>query len=120
MVIERVVPAHPTATTHLLFRKSFWGHKTTIPALTKVFTDVFDSGVQIIRAGMLIDNHAIRSLARALGTREYGPLPKATIRGGEPIDVVGLMLTREDFNNYALVLLCYKNPEPQKGQRSSW
>lgn len=101
VVIERVVPAHPTATAHLLFRKSFWGHTTTIPALTKVFTDVFDTGVQIIRSEIFADNNAMRSLARALGAREYGPLPKATIRRGEAIDILGLMLTREDFSNHA-------------------
>ena len=107
VVIERVAPDHPTAIAHLLFRKSFWGHKTTIPALTKVFTDVFDSGVVNLRSEVFADNRAIISLITKLGGIRYGlpllergkalaaPLPQATIRGGELIDVVGLLLTRE-------------------------
>ena len=62
-----------TSNAHCVFKKgetrteSFFGHKTTIPALTQIATDLFAVGVP--RIGMLVfrSNRALQSLIKALG-----------------------------------------------------
>ena len=62
-----------TGNAHCVFKKgegrhdSFFGHKTTVPALSLAFDEMFSIGVQ--RIGMLVfqSNRAVQSLIKALG-----------------------------------------------------
>jgi RimJ/RimL family protein N-acetyltransferase len=86
--------------THVVFRKSFWGPTTTLTALHAVYRQVFDSGITKICGVVFKDNHAVRALARRGGGREEGVLTGQTMRGGKPVDMVMLGMTREEFEFY--------------------
>lgn len=56
-----------------IFKKSFWGHATTKPALNQALAQIFDSQAQdTIFFEPLERNHGIRFLVQAVGAKEIG------------------------------------------------
>lgn len=98
-----MITYEPTApgvgTTHALFRKDYWGHDITVPALSTVYAGLFERGVRKIIGAPFRDNRAIVELGRKLGARVEGRLRAQTMRGGKPVDVVLLGLLKEDFDS---------------------
>ncbi len=86
-----------TGMSHALFRKDFWGKKTTHEALKLVYAEVFASGVNKIIGTPFRDNRAMISLAVAMGCKKEGVLREHTMRGGAFVDMVLLGLTKGDF-----------------------
>jgi RimJ/RimL family protein N-acetyltransferase len=120
--VLRAHPKMPSAQMHIIFRKSFFGRETVVPVLRCACAKLFaEDGVLTIRSEVFADNAAIREFVREVGFREYGlrapawkremavrngrrprevdPIPNITLRDGEPVDVVGLALTAEDFDH---------------------
>ena len=95
MTSSRINPVCVDA--HCVFKRSFWGHATTVEALRQVFDEIFSSGVIKITATAFADNHALLGLVRKLGFQREGVLRQQTRRAGELIDVVVIGLTREGF-----------------------
>lgn len=90
--------------SHCVFKRSFWGHGTTVEALRLVARDIFSSGeTQKITAWAYHDNHALLGLVRKLGFQKEGTLRQQTRRAGEPVDVVMLGLTKQAFEPSAVV-----------------
>jgi RimJ/RimL family protein N-acetyltransferase len=85
------------ATSHCLFKKSFWGQETTLPALRQVYQQVFGAGFHKILSFVFRDNKQIIGLARKLGAAKEGVLRKQTLRRGKLVDMVALGLLQEDF-----------------------
>jgi len=99
ITFEQVNPV--TGISHLLFKRSFWGEATTIPAIATVYREIFESGIRKICSAAFRDNYAILELARKIGAREEGLLRQQTQRNGRMVDMTALGLLKEDF--YALV-----------------
>lgn len=99
VVIEPVNPVW--VNSHVLFKRSFWGRKVTLPALRAVYREVFDSGVQRISAAIFADNHQMRNLALDLGaveeTRRSQPMRNCTRRDGELVAMRIIALFPEEF-----------------------
>lgn len=76
------------AEAHCVFKKEFWGHSTTLPALRKVADGCFSSGVTKILMPVFADNNAIRSVCRALGGEEEAYFKRHMVRDGEFVDLV--------------------------------
>jgi len=85
--------------SHCLFKKSFWGQATTIPALSQVFTQIFSAGIERIEAIVFRDNSEIIGLTRKLGFRTEGMLRARTRRNDKLVDMVMIGLLKEDFEN---------------------
>jgi RimJ/RimL family protein N-acetyltransferase len=85
------------ADAHCVFKRSFWGHKTTVEALRLVFDEIFVGETRKITAWAYHDNHALLGLARKLGFQKEGVLRQQTRRDGEMVDVVLIGLTKEGF-----------------------
>lgn len=99
-----------TGNMHCIFRKgnrrdSFWGQKTTVPALTQVVEQLWSIGVA--RIGMMVptDNHAIQALIKRSGARReavisatFLPDGQTLSRGGVPMTMVQYGLYLEDWN----------------------
>jgi RimJ/RimL family protein N-acetyltransferase len=85
------------ATAHMLFKKSFFGMTTTIPATREVFAQVFARGVGRIESYVFEDNAAMVGLAKKLGAEKEGRLRERTIRKGRKIDLLILGLLAHDF-----------------------
>ena len=64
------------AESHCVFRKEFFGHQTTVPALKEVFGIVFADGVSKLATAIFSDNHAVAGLAKALGFQLEGTARK--------------------------------------------
>lgn len=91
-------PWSPVAgTSHCLFKRSFWGHRTTIPALQAVYAEIFAGGCEKILSLAFKDNANILGLARAIGGQKEGVLRKQTRRRGELVDMIAIGLLKEDF-----------------------
>ena len=73
---------------HCVFKKSFFGHRTTLPALEQVKELLFNEGVEKIQMQVFAHNNAVRSLIRKLGGVEEGRLRAHTRQQGSPIDVI--------------------------------
>ena len=82
---------------HCLFRKEFWGRKTTIPALRLVAEEIFSAGIERIEMRVFESNRAIRALIPLLGGREEGTLRHQTQSAGKPIDMVVFGLSADEF-----------------------
>jgi RimJ/RimL family protein N-acetyltransferase len=85
---------------HAIFSRSFWGSKTTVPAMSAAVAAVMDSGVRKISAIVFADNHAARGIYRRLGFRDEGILRAHTMRRGEMVDMAVCGLTREGWNEF--------------------
>jgi len=97
VTFERADARAPAGWTHALFKQAFFGWKTTIPALRLVYGELFGRGVETIRGEVFEKNSAMIALARRLGAKTYS-VPKATLKGGQAINLTGLVLTKERFH----------------------
>gem|GEM_PF-1272088 len=93
--VEQVSPIVVAA--HCLFKKSFYGHRTTIPALNQIAAKLFAAGFEKIQMPTFADNHAIRSLIKKLGGKQEGLLRRHTRRDGQPLDVVIFGLLKDEW-----------------------
>jgi RimJ/RimL family protein N-acetyltransferase len=85
------------ATAHVLFKKTFFGFDTTVPAARQVFDQVFRTGVGRIESYAFEDNSWILGMARKLGAVKEGTLRQRTLRKGRLIDLHVLGLLKDDF-----------------------
>jgi RimJ/RimL family protein N-acetyltransferase len=90
-------PVANVGVTHALFKRSFWGRRTTRTALMLVYQELFDSGIRKILGFPFKGNNAIIELGKSLGAKTEGVLREQTMRGGIPVDLVVLGLLKEDF-----------------------
>jgi RimJ/RimL family protein N-acetyltransferase len=91
-------PSGPVAgIIHTVFRKDFWGHETTYPALQKAVADIFGAGMQKMLAMCFADNYSVRGMAKKFGMQQEAHFHGMTIRGGKPVDMVVFGMTREEF-----------------------
>lgn len=75
------------AEAHCLFKRSFWGRRTVLPALNLVADGVFEAGVHKIIMPVFADNHAIRSVCKSLGGIQEAYYREHILRDGELIDM---------------------------------
>lgn len=80
---------------HCVFRKAFWGHKTTGPALAQVITDLLGVGVARIIMTVPVTNNAVAGLIQRLGGereadhhRVYLPDGQLLTKDGAPLALV--------------------------------
>lgn len=109
LITVRSITPH-LAEAHAIFRKSFFGHETTIPALRAVFDQVFQSGVSRIESNIFYDNDSMLALARKLGAQKEGTLRQRTIRNGRPVDMIIVGLLAVDFYKRQEKETCLKWP----------
>lgn len=93
-------------TSFAMFKRSFWGRATTDAALRAVYGGLFAEGaapprLQKIASVVFEDNHAMRDLSRRGGGKEEGLLREHAMRGGKPVNMVLIGMTRGDFENGA-------------------
>jgi len=93
--VDKVSPI--VASSHFLFKKSFWGSETTVAAVEQVFQEVFDTGIERIVSVVFRDNANVLGFARRLGFVTEGTLRKNTMRQGKLVDMVALGLLKADF-----------------------
>lgn len=96
VTVEPISPL--VVSSHCLFKKSFWGHETTLPALQQVFREVFGAGVHKVFSLVFSDNHQMIGLAKKLGFVREGVLRRQTLRNGKLIDQVALGLLATEFD----------------------
>jgi RimJ/RimL family protein N-acetyltransferase len=82
---------------HTVFRKDFWGHETTYPALNAAVEEIFGAGVDKLLAMSFADNHSVRGMAKRFGMAQEGLLRSMTRRRGQLVDMVVYGLTKEEF-----------------------
>lgn len=85
------------ASAHFLFKKSFWGSDTTLPAIRTVLGGVFEMGFEKITSIAFAENFQLLALVRKLGGMKEGHLRRNTMRKGKASDQMVLGLLREDF-----------------------
>lgn len=73
---------------HCVFKREFFGRKTTYPALYQMAEMTFEAGFQKISMQVFEDNDAIKCLLQQIGARREGTLKSHTLRQGSPVDVV--------------------------------
>ena len=98
---------------HCVFKRSFWGHDTTVEALRLVFEEIFAEGVVKITATAFHDNHALLGLVRKLGFQKEGVLRQQTRRNGEMVDVVLIGLTKAAFGQVSAGRPAARHAAPQ-------
>ena len=97
LIVVQAVNPH-LASAHCLFKKTFWGHETTLAAVQAVFLDWFtNTGVEKITSIAFADNHQILAMVRKLGGDKEGHLYKHTLRDGKPVDQMLLGIHKKDF-----------------------
>lgn len=84
---------------HAMFKREFWGHATTLPALRQACDQIFANDVRKLVALIFVDNGASINIAMSLGGVREGTLRAETIRNGEPVDVAIVGIHREAFKN---------------------
>jgi RimJ/RimL family protein N-acetyltransferase len=82
---------------HCVFKKDFFGHVTTIPALNSVAGQLFDAGIERITMQVFEHNHAIKSLIKQIGAKEEGTLREFTTQGGRPVNMVLYGLLKDEW-----------------------
>lgn len=97
VICERARPG--VWSSHLLFKKAFFGHSITLESVRQAYTQFFRDNLECRRIESLVfsDNSAIIGLARKLGARDEGTMREYTMRGGKPADMVSLGLLRSEF-----------------------
>ncbi len=83
------------AELHLLFKKTFWGRATTRTALWMVCAQIFAAGVDTIESTVPADAGAVLALVKTIGARREHIGQSS--RNGMPVDMIGLVLERNDF-----------------------
>lgn len=87
-------------TSHVLFKRSFWGSDTTMQAMRQVYDVAFDlPHIRKIWSLVFADNAQIIGLAKRMGFEIEGRMRHHTMRHGQPADMIALGLLREDFYN---------------------
>jgi RimJ/RimL family protein N-acetyltransferase len=81
---------------HLYFKRSMWG-RAPMPAMRQVLGQIFSGQTTKILTSVFEDNHAARGMFRKLGFENEGLFRSQTVRGGKPVGMVAVGLTREDF-----------------------
>lgn len=94
-----ITPVSPVLVeSHCLFKRTFWGHDTTLEALRQVYTQVFArGGIEKIFSVAFRDNAQLLGLARKLGAQKEGVLRRHTRRLGEMVDMIAIGLLKEEF-----------------------
>lgn len=87
---------------HCLFRKDFWGHQFTVPALRAVLQMVFAEGYERIVSFPFADNRQLLHLVRQVGGEKEGILRQQTLRNGKPTDVMAIGILKGDFEKCLL------------------
>lgn len=86
------------AEAHCIFKKEFFGHKTTIPALKLMAHMIFETGIQKIKMRTFADNYAIKSLLLNAGAHREGVFKNETKRNGELIDIAMFAFFASDLH----------------------
>jgi RimJ/RimL family protein N-acetyltransferase len=88
---------------HAIFDKgtgrdnSFFGRKTTVPAITAVAQKLFSIGVQQIIMLPFESNNALIALLLHIGAKKRALLYNAATQGGEPVNMVQMTLSPDDL-----------------------
>jgi hypothetical protein len=85
------------AVAHMLFKQSFFGYATTVPAGRMVFDAIFKSGIRRIEGTPFEENQSMIKLAYAFGFEREGTLRSRTMSKGRPRSMVMMGLLAEDF-----------------------
>ncbi|HLG99821.1 MAG TPA: GNAT family protein [Bryobacteraceae bacterium] len=96
-VIESSRLSPVLADLHCIFKRSFWGHETTVASLRMVCEELFADGVIKIMSTAFRSNHALIGIVKALGGSKEGLLAGQTLQNGKPVDAVILGLRKEDY-----------------------
>ena len=94
IIVEPQTPI--VATTHCIFKRTFWGTATTLPALAHVYREVFEKYHKIL-SFCFADNSQILGLARKLGAEKEGVLREQNLRNGKFVDMMAIGLLKQDF-----------------------
>lgn len=78
-------------------RDSFFGRKTTVPALTMAALQLFTIGIEQIVMTPFEDNAAILALLQYIGARKRALWFDAATRGGQPVNLVHLTLSPDSL-----------------------
>lgn len=84
---------------HVTFKKSFFGRKTTLPALIRVANKIFELGFKKISMLVFKSNSSVISLIKDLGAKREGLLKSHTLQNGELVDCLLFRLTKEELND---------------------
>jgi len=99
-VVKSILLGPGIADLHAIFKREFWGHKTTLAALRMVCEELFEPPeMRKLLVNAFHDNRPSISMACALGGLREGTLRGHTMRDGVPIDVVLIGIHREGFFN---------------------
>jgi RimJ/RimL family protein N-acetyltransferase len=93
-------PISPCAVSaHFIFKKSFWGSKTTIPACNQAIEHLFadDRGTLKISGLVFSHNHAVRGILTRLGFAVEGIFRDHTLQQGKPASVTVFGLTKKEW-----------------------
>lgn len=85
------------AEMHCIFRKEFWGHENTIPALEAVADQLIAEGIDKVTAGVAFDNHGLIALLRKLGATREGRLLGQLRRQGVPTELTIMAIHKEAY-----------------------
>lgn len=87
-------------TSHVVFKKQFWGQDCTLEGIAQVYEVAFElPRITKISSLVFADNAQIIGLAKRLGAEIEGRLRNHTMRGGQPVDMIALGLLKEDFHS---------------------
>jgi RimJ/RimL family protein N-acetyltransferase len=78
-------------TAHATFKKSFWGHGTTIPAIELALVEMFKN-CRKLSIPVFEGNKAMISLLMKIGAKREGLLEGHTVQNGQPANLVLLAL----------------------------
>lgn len=95
---QQVSPVVGTA--HATFKKTFWGHGTTIPALQMAFAEMFEI-VPKVSSPVFQANKAMLGLLAKMGARREGLLEGHTLQGGKPVNLVMVGCFKDSFGKVA-------------------
>lgn len=77
----------------LIFKKSFWGNKSCVPAIDNAMEQIWSQGFEAVLFDPLFRNSQIRYMLRQVGAREAGP--------GTNRDVEMMILTSGRWSEFA-------------------
>lgn len=83
-------------TAHCVFKKTFWGHATTMEALRQAFLHMFENCTKI-SSPVMEGNKAMLSLLMKMGAKREGVLEAHTLRDGKPLNLVMTAFFRDSF-----------------------
>lgn len=92
------------AEMHCVFRKEFWGHENTVPALEAVADLLLAEGIEKVTSCVTADNHGLLALLRKIGGVREGVLKDQQRRGGKPADLVIIAVHKEAYHARGRIL----------------